>query len=129
MLNTRNFNRDNRIVGLRNKGYTFEKIGKEVGLTRQRTSQIYHKNAEQDHLLTTDRWYSTLYSICVLEGWWVGVATRAYNILKYNDLLDSDIDLRDISDEELLSYRSCGLRVLELIRLADDAIHGRDALV
>lgn len=111
---------------MRKKGYTYQEIADEFGLTNRRVYEIISKKQRQEEMLSDAAPYSDFYKALLKAAEILKCdsnnATRAFNILKRCRLLDSD--LSEIPDDSLLRIRNIGVRLLDLIRLADDIYKG-----
>jgi len=111
---------------MRKRGCTYQEIADEFGLSNRRVYEIVSKKQRQEEMLSDAAPHSDFYK-ALLEAAKIlkcdsNNATRAFNILKRCRLLDSD--LAEIPDDSLLRIRNIGVRLLDLIRLADDIYKG-----
>lgn len=103
-------------IRLRKRGFTFDEISKDMGVSSQRAQSLYRKGLEnlriEHHLREHHREF-----IYVAEdfGWDPKTLITFYKILKRNDI---EYAWKKLTDEELLTYPQIGVRYVEFMREA-----------
>ena len=124
-------NRNKQIVQMRNDGMTYEKIGQQFGITRERARQIYirmttlietyekKEQNEKEYL----RYKQLFMNAAENLGFEDRVGTRVYRCLCRAKVIDDLINgvhiLLDYEDEYLMRIRNFGDRSLVVAREAE----------
>jgi len=132
--------RDERIFEMRENGATYQRIGEQFDISRERARQIYKREQRKKNyyhrlhacaLNEHTPFFRCLEEACAEMGYGQTLAIKTYKglaragILKYIE--DNALYLDGYTDEELLSIRQFGITMLDIARKASDIYKSKKA--